>query len=253
MIHVQMIRGNYSMINTYQNCNYQAYRRYVTKDVQYIESAKQRMGNDGHAAVDKRLASGTLLPAEFAKYEPVCQTLDAYKPQTELRLGIRENGEPCGYYDEDCWINCRVDVWCEVPGSGLIVDWKWAKRREDPFELRVNALLLYARNPELRSIKGRYFWANDGAAGELGSEHDCSDVERTAAELDSIMSHIENSAAMNYWPKREGPLCAYCNVLDCEFNKHPDKGNGRDNDHAAAGQRDALRSTMEVQRGGSQS
>lgn len=217
-----MMQLNYSIINCYQNCPWQAFNRYVAKTTKYVEGKAQAYGNLVHNAFEKRLASGTKLPAELEKYEPTMKAILPSKPQTEVRLGMREDGSPCGYYDADRWINCRIDVWIQVPGYGLIIDWKTGKRREDNLELRINALLAYARTPELRSIRGRYFWTGEGPAGILGEEHDLSDVQRTFAELDSIASHINETQKMNHWPKREGPLCRWCDVFSCEHNKNPD-------------------------------
>lgn len=217
-----MIKLNYSNVSCYQICNHQFFHRVVAKDVKFVETAPMRHGNHQHKAFEQRLSSGTRLPEDMQQFEPTCAALDPYKPQTEVRLGMRADGSPCGFYDDDCWVNTKIDVWMEVQGYGLIWDWKSGKRREDDLELRINALLAYVRNPELRTIKARYFWTGEGPAGTLGTEHDCSDFQRTFAELESISHHIEESAQVNHWPKREGPLCKWCGVASCNFNKNPD-------------------------------
>jgi PD-(D/E)XK nuclease superfamily len=213
-----MIRGNYSLLNDYQNCPHKAFRRYIAKDVKYIEGPQQAVGNRFHKAMDHRLRSGSLLPQEFERFEYIAAQLEPYKPETELSLGMNDKAEATAYNDPYCWFNGRIDVNIEANNTALLFDWKTGRRREEPFELRIGALLLYIRNPDIRAASGHYFWVNEGPNGTLGVNHDLSDFQRTWAEVDAIMGHIERNYKLNNWPKNQNPLCGYCNVLDCQHN-----------------------------------
>jgi len=215
-----MIPWSYTFLSTYQNCPDQAFHRYIAKDVPYVETAAMAWGNRVHDAMDKRISAGRPLDGDVAKFEPFAKAFDGKKVETEKRMGLREDGSPCGFYDTDCYGHMKLDVIYE-PGDATIrlFDWKTGKVREDPFELRLQALFVQARNPEVRAIRGWYVWLGQGEAGRLGAPHDLSDIERTWAEVDSIMHTIKSNAAINHWPKREGPLCRYCPVKSCEYNK----------------------------------
>lgn len=213
------MKGSHTLLACYQNCNHQAFRRYVAKDVPYVETPQMAWGNDVHDQMDKRLSSGKPLTGEVAKYEGFAAALAPMMPLTEVRLGVRANWEPCGFYDADCYFCCKIDVLIVRDGTAAIFDWKTGKRREDPTELRQQGSLVLAHNPGLRRIVGRYVWLQDNA---LGVEHDLlSFVRQTDAEIVSMMAHLRASAGVNHWPKRQGPLCAYCNVPDCEFLRKP--------------------------------
>lgn len=215
----QLPPWSYSFLNEYSICPYRCFRQQVARDVPWVDTAAKSWGNKVHKGMDERISAGKPLTGDMAKFEPWAAQFDGKKVETELRLGVRQDGTTCGFYDP-CYGHMRIDLAFE-PGDGTarLFDWKTGKVREDDFELRLQALLVQARNPALRSIHAWYVWLGDGPAGKLGARHDVSDIERTWAEVDSMMHTIRMNAAINHWPKREGPLCGYCDVKNCEHNK----------------------------------
>ena len=215
-------KWSYSFLSDYQICPYRVQSKYITKDAKHEDTEAIRWGNTCHAALDKAISAGSPLEGEVGRYAPWASAFTGQPVETEVRLGVREDGTPCGFYDEDCYGHGKVDV-VLTPGDSTIriFDWKTGKVREDDFELRVNAVFAQARNPEVRHIWGWYVWLGQGAAGKLGVRHDLSDVERTWAEIDSMMHTIRANAAIHHWPKREGPMCKFCPVKQCEYNKTP--------------------------------
>lgn len=208
---------SYSFLNDYLVCPSRAFHKYIAKDVPYEETAAMRWGNEVHAAMDKRIAGGVPLNGECAKFEEFAAPFDGKKVETEIRLGLREDGTTCGFYDSDCWGHAKLDlIYTPEDYSIRLFDWKTGNVREDPFELRLQALFAQARNPEARKIVGRYVWLG---AGKLGASHDLSDIERTWAEVDSMMHTICSNAAINHWPTKEGPLCKFCPVKQCPYNR----------------------------------
>lgn len=216
---------SYSFLSGYQNCPFQTFCRYIAKTAVFMESAAQKWGNDVHDAMNLRITAGKPLKPEMVKWENWGKAFVGLPVRGEERVGVRADGTPCGFYDPDCAGHMKIDLVYE-PGdhTARLFDWKTGKVREDDFELRLQALFVQARNPELRHIYGWYVWLAEGAHGTLGAKHDLSDVDRTWAEVDSMMNTIKNNAAINHWPKREGPLCKYCNVpkAQCEYNRNPD-------------------------------
>jgi hypothetical protein len=211
---------SYTFLSCYQICPSQCFHRYVAKDVPFVETPAMRWGNEVHNGMDKRISAGVPLQGDVAKYERWAAPFTGLPVETELRMGVRENGTVCGFYDDDCWGHMKLDL-VVTPGDGTarLFDWKTGKVREDPFELRLQALFVQARNPELRAIHGWYVWLGAGPHGKLGQQHDLSDVERTWAEVVSMTHAIQNYAAINHWPEKPSPLCGWCPVKQCQHNK----------------------------------
>ena len=74
------------------------------------------------------------------------------------------------------------------------------------------------QHPTLTTIVGQYAWLKEDRLGEL---HDLSETNRTWDRCNKLLSQMEVAKGAGYWPKIEGPLCAWCDVADCEFNKKP--------------------------------
>ena len=198
------------------------FHRYIAKDVPYVETSQMAHGNEVHDALDKRLSAGTPLPNGMARFERWVKQFDGQKIQTEVKYGIRVDGTPCGFFDQDVWGRCKIDLILDPSDHTLrIFDWKTGKVREDPFELRLQALFAQSVNPEVRGFYGWYVWLGAGENGKLGVKHELGDIERTWAEVESMMHHIQANAAINHWPEREGALCRFCPVKQCQFNKNP--------------------------------
>jgi hypothetical protein len=213
---------SYSFLNEYQICPKRTWHKYIGKDVKHETSAAAEWGNKVHAALDKAIGTGSPLSGDTARYAPWASAFAGQPVETEVRLGLRQDGSPCGWYDDDCAGRSKLDL-ILTPGDATIrlFDWKTGKVREDNFELRVQAVFAQARNPEARQIWGWYVWLGEGPTGKLGEKHDLTDIETTWAEIDSRLHHIRTAAADNRWPAREGPMCRFCPVKTCEFNKTP--------------------------------
>ncbi len=214
----------YSKLNSFIICNHMFFRRYIAKDIPYVKSAKQQWGDDVHAAMDKRISAGVPLPVDMAKWEKWAVPFADKAVRCELQVGVRLNGTTCGFWDDDVWGRGKIDLLYE-PGdmTARLFDWKTGRVWEDPFELRTNAIFVQAMNPALRNIAGWYVWLGEGADGKLGGQHDLTDVERTWAEVSSVVNTIANRFAVNQWPKKPGPLCGSCDVMDCEHNRNKNK------------------------------
>lgn len=213
----------FTLLSTYENCNYKAMRKYlVAKDMRipYVEGPDQARGNFAHKAFEKRVKHGEPLPPEYTAYEPMIAQLLPYHPDVEMQLGIRANGESCRFFDcGDGDGRGKLDLAIVKGTTGFILDYKTSKKaREDAAELAIGALLLKARYPGLTRITARYLWLGPGT---LGREHDVSDTATTWRRVQGMVADIRRKAAANYWPKNDNPLCPWCEVSkhECEFRR----------------------------------
>lgn len=207
--------GSYTLLSTFERCKRQAQHRYVLKDTPFTPTEASTWGNRVHEAMENALKRGDLkLPQDMLAYERHLPPLKGSK--AELKLGVRENWSPCGFFDSDVFFRTKIDVVMQAGATAAIVDWKTGKRREDADELEINAALLKAHHPELEKITGWYVWLKDDA---LGKEHDLSGAAGKQAEISRRMSVVRQSEQMNYWPPTENALCGWCDVRGCEFRR----------------------------------
>lgn len=207
---------SFSGLSCYENvCPFQYFNTYILKTVPYVETPERKWGNDVHAALDKRVATGQPLPPNMAQWEPYAAAFDGKGARAELKLGITDTGAVSGYWDkESVWLRGRVDVALINGTSAYILDWKTGgSKYEDKFEIGVYALLLHASQPSLISIKGTYAWLKEN---RLGQPYDLSNTAETWRKVKDIVQRIEQDRARGEFEKRKNPLCGYCHVKSCE-------------------------------------
>lgn len=210
----------YTFHRNYENCPRKAFHVNIAKDLPKEDSEQLRWGNQVHKAMEQRINNGTPLPESMAKYEPLVH-FGNYNVKAEVKLGIRENGLPCGMWGSDVWGRGVIDVLvAEKPmlNTAFILDWKTGKRREEPKELEFHAVLLRATRPKLEKITGAYAWLQEM---KLGQSHDLSDTDATLERERATRREIEHAFKLgsDAFPPRQNPLCGYCPVKSCEFNR----------------------------------
>lgn len=217
--------ASYSFLNDYDNCPRKAHHKYVLRDLPYEKATvKMTWGTTVHKAFEDRIRHGTPLPPEVQPYERFAVQIEAQRERgrivhAERSLGVRADMSPCDFHADDVFLRGKIDITIERDARAAhIVDWKTGKRREDPGELAINAVLLKALKPTLVSITGLYMWIADD---RVGDSHDLSDTDRTWALAASTMNTIalRMPAGDRGWPPRPNPLCAWCPVVKCEHWK----------------------------------
>ena len=206
--------GTFTNLTQFENCEHAMYRRYVLKDQKYVETPEMKWGNDVHAALEKRVGKGQVLPDQMRQWEKHCTPFDQYQVMTEQKLAVNAKGQPTGYWDKDCFFRGQADVVVMLNEKALFTDWKsgnpkYAKK----FELATGALLLKAKYPQLRTIVGRFIFLKDDVVGKM---EDLSDFQATWLEINRLMNLIAEKRKSGEWVKKKSGLCGYCSVSDCE-------------------------------------
>lgn len=216
------ITHTYTNLHCYDDvCPHQYWRRYIVKDLPFVQTEAMKWGNFVHSAFEQRVAGKKPLPVSLQQWERFASPFDSLpNVKVEMKLAMTADGQPCDYW-KDPWLRGKGDVVCVNGDVGFINDWKsGSSKYEDPFELEVHAVMLHVKHPNLKAIKGTYTWLKDDKVSEV---FDLSHTGRTFKRLKEIESRIERDKASGSFEKKRGPLCAWCNCFDCENNTSPDK------------------------------
>jgi len=206
--------GTYTNLRDFRNCEHMMYRRYVLRDQPYAETAAIKFGNEGHAAFEARVGKRIPLKPPFDQWEKHATPFDEYEVTCEQKLGIDVGCRSVDFWDKTVWFRTKIDVVVAINDKALITDWKFANPQyEDPFELRINALLLKAKYPELRTVVGRYVYPK---IDKVGTMHDLSDFKETWDEINDLMDLIAEKRKSGEWVKKKSGLFGWCSVADCE-------------------------------------
>lgn len=209
----------YTMLNTWLICPEQCYRRFIKKDIPFQATKEMQYGTEVHTALEYRIGGKKPLPDAMRQWEPYAAALDNVPAKVEVKLGVDDQGQPCAFFGDNVWLRGKADVLVVDNRIAFLLDHKTGKKREDPFELEVQALMVHAIHPTLSGIYGAYGWLRENTVGQ---QHDLFDVRGTWAKINNIVEEIADSIAGNEFEKKKTPLCNWCSVLDCEHN--PNRG-----------------------------
>jgi hypothetical protein len=200
--------------NCYRNiCPHQAYRRFILKDIPFVETDAMKEGTAVHTALEKRVGQGKVLPDEYRQWESFAACFDQLPVKVECKLGVTAEGRSCDWYDKKIFVRTKLDISFVNGETGYILDWKMGAVRENPFELEVQAVALHAANPQLRKIVGQYAWLRENRLGQM---HDLSQTNRTWATICETVLDAQHDLDRGMFDKRPGKLCDWCDVKDCE-------------------------------------
>ena len=208
---------SYTNLNLYDSiCPHQFQRRFITKDIPFTETPALKHGIQVHTAMEQRIAGGKPLPDAYRHWEPLAEPLARRKAKAEMQLAVDRQGKPVDFWGKGKdvpFIRGKADAVVLNGSRAYIADFKTGKKREDPFELEVQAMLLKAQFPQLGTIIATYIWLKDS---DVGQPHDVSNTGATFAKCSRIAQDIEQDRV---YEKRSGPLCKWCDVVDCEYNR----------------------------------
>jgi hypothetical protein len=216
---------SHTFLHTYADiCPHQAWRRFIKRDIPFVATVASERGIRTHKAMQRRI-EGKALPTEFSEFEQFAQPFDGKNAKAEIKLGMTMQGASTGFFAEDTWGNGVLDVLLldvstgyKGPKTAFLADWKTGKSKyESPFELEVHAVLLHAKYPTLTKIVGQYIYLGENKISQM---YELSHTTRTWARIGAIMSEVEADLKAGHFEKREGPLCGWCSVKDCQHNKN---------------------------------
>src|SRR5512146_2975121 len=76
----------------------------------------------------------------------------------ECKYSLNSKLQPCGFFADDCWVRCIIDVLHVNGERALALDHKTGKRKPASRQLKLSALLIFAHHPEVQLVKTGFFW-----------------------------------------------------------------------------------------------
>ncbi len=209
-----MIPASYSFLNDFDNCAFKAFRKFVKRDLPKETSPELERGIATHTLLEAYI-NGSQPPPKKAEYEPFVTPLIKQGAKAEVKLGMTKDFQPAEFFG-DPWLRGKVDVLVMNPPDAFIVDWKTGKSdRENPNELRIQALLVRANYPSVTRISGCYVWLKEDRMGKI---YDLTDINQIYQDVGRAIEQAEFCEREGEWPVNPNPLCGYCPVKDCRFN-----------------------------------
>ena len=194
----------------------------VLKNYTQRETEQIRYGKELHKAAEDYVTDNTPIPPQFSFVQPTIDALLA-KPGTkyaEYEMGLTVDLRPCSFRDANCWVRGIADLLIvdEESLTAWVVDYKTGKDKyPDKEQLTLMSLMVFAHFPIVRMVKSALLFV----VKDTMVKHKVMLEEATSYWQDyrERVARLEAAFANNVWNPTSTPLCPWCPVKTCEFNK----------------------------------
>ena len=214
---------SFSSLKTFEQCPRKYFHTKILKDVVEKDSEATLYGKDVHSAAEDFIKADKPIPAKYGYIQPLLDQLKSLEGDkyAELKLGLTKNLEPCDFSAKNVWWHGIADmvVINSTKELAYSVDFKTSKsaRYADVKQLDLVAVGIFKKFPEVKRVKSALLFvvSND----MVKTEHVVEEVSKYMEKPAQMVARIEGALKSNVWNPVQGPLCKFCSVRTCEFNR----------------------------------
>ena len=211
---------SYSALKEYENCPKKYYEIRVAKTYTVIPSEKMIYGTEVHKALEDYVKDGKELALNYLRFKGAVDELIAIPGEkyAEHEMALDKNKLPCAFDDPNRWVRGIVDLLIVDNDYAFIVDYKTGSNRyPDPKQLRLMSLMAFAHFPQVNKIKAGLLFVMHNTF--ITEEYKREDIASSWGKFTVSLSRLDNSYITNTWVANSTPLCRFCPVKTCEFNR----------------------------------
>lgn len=214
---------SFSSLKTFQQCPRKYYHTKVAKDVKEPDTKATLYGKEMHLVAEEYIRDGKPIPAAFSYLEPTLKMLAAIpgEKHCEVKLGLTRDMKACDFDAPNVWWHGIADLVIidEEKGLAHSVDYKTSKsaRYADTKQLDLVAAGIFAKFPKIKKIKSALVFvvSKEFVKADHTKENELQYMAQVVPDVDRINAAINT----NVWNPVSGPLCKFCAVKDCEYNR----------------------------------
>jgi hypothetical protein len=210
---------SYSSLDLFKQCPQKYYRLRVLKDVKDPPAEHLNYGLAVHKAAEDYIGKGVPIPEKYvAILKTPLDRLNAMEGEKhcELRLGLTQGLEPCGFFAPDVWWRGVADLIIINNDSAYVVDYKTGKSSKyaDTKQLELLSLAVFKHFPQVKKIKGGLLFVVANDLIKANYEQDKAGVYWTKWLEDT--GRLEAAITNDVWNAKPNFTCkGWCPVVDC--------------------------------------
>ena len=160
------------------------------------------------------------LAKNYQKFKGMVDELIAIpgKKLCELEMALTRDKKPCAFDDENRWVRGIADLVIIDEDYAFVVDYKTGSNKyPDTKQLKLMALMLFEHFPKVNKVKaGLMFLAKDSF---ITAQYKRADMEKHWGTFNKILTRLDASYEYDNWRPNPTPLCGWCSVKTCEFQR----------------------------------
>ena len=211
---------SYSALKEYENCPKKYYEIRVAQNYTVIPSEQMIYGTEVHKALEDYVKDGKELAVNYLRFKPAADALIDIPGEKypEYEMALFRDKTPCDFADSNRWVRGIVDLLIVDGDYAFIIDYKTGSSKyPDPKQLRLMSLMTFAHFPNVNKIKAGLLFVMHGSF--VTEEYTREELDKSWAKFDGPLGRLDNSYDNNVWPPNPTPLCKYCPVKSCDFNR----------------------------------
>ena len=211
---------SYSALKEYENCPKKYYEIRVAQNYTVVPSEQMIYGTEVHKALEDYVKDGKELALNYLRFKPAADALIDIPGEKypEYEMALSRDKTPCDFADSNRWVRGIVDLLIVDGDYAFIVDYKTGSNKyPDPKQLRLMSLMTFAHFPNVNKIKAGLLFVMHGTF--VTEEYTREDLDKSWAKFNGPLGRLDNSYDNNVWPPNPTPLCKYCPVKSCDFNR----------------------------------
>lgn len=214
---------SFSSLKTFQQCPKKYYHTKIAKDVVEPDTQATLYGKSVHTAAEEYIRDGIPVPPQYAYMQQTLDTLNAIEgdKHCEMKLGFTKDLKACEFHAPDVWWHGIADlvVINEKKKLAYSVDYKTSKsaRYADVKQLDLVATGIFAKFPQIERVKSALLFVVSKEF--VKAEHHAAMVPKYVEKPAQDVARIEAALENGVWNPVQGPLCRFCSVKQCEYNR----------------------------------
>lgn len=214
---------SYSSLKTFQQCPKKYYHTKVAKDIKEPDTPATLYGKSVHTAAEEHIRDKKPVPPKFDYIKPILEQLEAIPGEKlcEVQLGMTRDLKSCEFNAKNVWWHGIADLVIinEEKQLAHSVDYKTSKsaRYADVKQLDLVAAGLFAKFPTIQRVKSALIFVVSKEF--VKAEHHREMVPKYMEKPTQDVARIEAALENGVWNPVQGPLCKFCAVKQCEYNR----------------------------------
>jgi hypothetical protein len=212
------ITWSFSALKEYKTCARKYHASRVLKLYPMQDTVATRYGKEVHSAAEYYVRDGTPVPKGLEFLVPTLDRLKAIKGEKlcELEMAVKHDLTVCDFADEGRWVRGIADLVILDGSNAWVMDYKTGSAKyPDKSQLELMALLIFARYPEVQSVKAALIFIHHATL--VKASYTRSKQGIMWAKWKADVSLLEASHVGDKWPPTQNGLCRkWCPVEHCE-------------------------------------
>ena len=217
------IKWSHSGLKDYEGCARRYHEVKVLKNYPFTDTKATIYGKEVHEAFELYIKDGKALPEYLAEHQALLDSLNAKtgRKLPEFEMGVKEDLSPCGFAAQDVWARGVADLVIvnDDDLTAWVIDYKTGNDKyPDRDQLILRSLMVFAHFPPVRQVNSALlFVVKDSIVKHK--------MTREEAEFHwwryrERVGRLQQSMEADVWNPSQTPLCGWCPVKSCEFNRN---------------------------------